>query len=112
MNLLPLFYMIAGWQSGATDSLAMLASARRARDSFEATRRTNLPERPSGSNGGRYEVIGRIRYWYDGGDDQDSAPPEPPRIRQARARLLATLDEARRGRSSAPRDAANRSRAG
>ncbi|PYP02762.1 MAG: hypothetical protein DMD57_10165 [Gemmatimonadetes bacterium] len=94
MNLLPLFYMIAGWQSGATDSLAMLASARRARDSFEATRRTNLPERPSGSNGGRYEVIGRIRYWYDGGDDQDSAPPEPPRIRQARARLLAALDEA------------------
>jgi hypothetical protein len=31
-------------------------------------------------------------YWYDGG--VDSAPEEPPRIRKARARLLAALDAA------------------
>jgi hypothetical protein len=31
-------------------------------------------------------------YWYEG--RVDSAPPEPPRIRQARARLIAALDSA------------------
>jgi hypothetical protein len=88
-------YLIAGAsQSGGIDSLAVLRSARRARDAFESTRRANLPERPSGSNGGRYEIIGRIRYWYESGGDEDSAPAEPPRIRQARARLLAELDVA------------------
>jgi hypothetical protein len=97
VSLLPLFfpYLIAsGSQSGGIDSLAVLRSARRAQDTFEATRRTSLPERPSGSNGGRYEIIGRIRYWYESGGDEDSAPPEPPRIHQARARLLAALDVA------------------
>jgi hypothetical protein len=34
-------------------------------------------------------------YWYERGDDEeDKAPDEPPRIRQARARLLAALDRA------------------
>ena len=97
MSLLPLLfpYLIAGAsQSGGIDSLAVLRSARRAQDGFESTRRASLPERPSGLNGGRYEIIGRIRYWYESGGDEDSAPPEPPRIRQARARLLATLDVA------------------
>ena len=95
MTLLPFVCLIAGWcQTGPTDSLAVLKSARRARDAFEITRRARLPERPSGSNGGRYEIIGRIRYWSDGAADEDSAPPEPRSIRQARAKLLATLDEA------------------
>jgi len=91
--LLPFFpYLIAGAsQSGGIDSLAVLRSARRAQDEFEITRRANLPERPSASNGGRYEIIGRVRYWYEGGGDEDRAPAERPQIRQARARLLAAL---------------------
>lgn len=95
MNLLLLLSLVIGaWQSGRGDSLDVLKSARRARDAFEDTRRASLPERPSGSGAGRYEIIGRIRYWYEGGTDLDSAPPEPTRIRRARARLLGTLDEA------------------
>jgi len=95
VSLVPVLLLIANaWQSGATDSLGVLRSARRAQDAFEAARRASLPERPSGSNGGRYEIIGRIRYWYESGGDEDSAPPEPARIRQARARLLAALDAA------------------
>jgi hypothetical protein len=85
-------YLIAGAsQSGGIDSLAVLRSARRAQDEFEITRRASLPERPSGSNGGRYEMIGRLRYWYDSGSDEDRPLAEPPQIRQARARLLAAL---------------------
>src|SRR6266446_5071034 len=95
MNVFLFLWLSGGaWQSGATDSLAVLKSAQRARDGFEITRRANLPERPSGSSGGRYEIIGRLRYWYESGADEDSAPEEPPRIRRARARLLAALDQA------------------
>ena len=97
MSLIPLLFpslIAAASQSGGIDSLAVLRSARRAQDGFEITRRANLPLRPSGSNDGRYEVIGRIRYWYERGADDDSAPPEPAQIRQARTRLLAALDVA------------------
>ncbi len=94
MSLVPgLFLLIAGgWQSGATDSLGVLRSARRAQETFEATRRASLPERPGGWSGVCGQRIGRMCYWYDGG--VDTAPEEPPRIRQARARLLAALDGA------------------
>jgi hypothetical protein len=81
-----------GCQTGPTDSLAVLKSARRAREAFEATRRASLPERPGGWSGVCGARIGRMCYWYEGG--VDSAPPEPQRIRRARARLLAALDEA------------------
>ncbi len=97
MSLVPLLFpslIAAASQSGGIDSLAVLRSARRAQDGFEITRRASLPLRPSGSNDGRYEVIGRIRYWYERGADDDSAPPEPAQIRQARTRLLAALDVA------------------
>jgi hypothetical protein len=94
VSLVPgLFLLIAGgWQSGATDSLGVLRSARRAQETFEATRRASLPERPGGWSGVCGQRIGRMCYWYDGG--VDTAPEEPPRIRQARARLLAALDGA------------------
>jgi hypothetical protein len=93
VSLLPLVCLIAGGcQTSPSDSLAVLKSARRARDAFEATRRASLPERPGGGSETCGERIGRMCYWYDGG--VDSAPEEPPRIRQARARLLATLDNA------------------
>ena len=95
MSVVALLLLIAGrWQSGATDSLSVLKSARRAQETFEFTRRAHLPERPSGSNGALYQIIGRIRYWYEGGDEEDSAPPEPRPIREARARLLAALGDA------------------
>lgn len=97
MSLIPLLFpslIAAASQSGGIDSLSVLKSARRAQEAFEITRRANLPLRPSGSIDGRYEVIGRIRYWYEHGGDEDSAPPEPPQIRQARTRLLAALDVA------------------
>ena len=97
MSLIPLLFpslIAAASQSGGIDSLAVLRSARRAQDGFEITRRANLPLRPSGSNGARYQIIGRIRYLYERGADDDSAPPEPAQIRQARTRLLAALDVA------------------
>jgi len=95
VSVLPLLLLIATeWQVGPTDSLGVLRQARRAQETFEARRRSNLPERPGGWNGGHSEIIGRIRYWYDGSEDEDAAPAEPPPIRQARAELLATLDGA------------------
>ena len=94
MSLVPLLFPLiaGGWQSGATDSLGVLRSARRAQETFEATRRASLPERPGGWSGVCGQRIGRMCYWYDGG--VDTAPEEPPRTRQARARLLAALDGA------------------
>src|SRR5256884_7000851 len=108
---MPLLFptLIAGAsQSGGIDSLSVLRSARRAQDAFEITRRANLPLRPSGSNDGRYEVIGRIRYWYEHGGEDDNAPAEPPQTPQARTRRLAALRAAsgtpsrRRGIGRAP----------
>src|SRR5205823_14830328 len=90
--LLPLV-LAGGSQLAAPDSGAVLNSARRAQAAFESTRRGSLPERPGGWSGVCGQRIGRICYWYEG-DHNDTAPPEPARIREARARLLATLDEA------------------
>jgi len=90
--LLPLV-LAGGSQLAAPDSGAVLNSARRAQAAFESTRRGSLPERPGGWSGICGQRIGRICYWYEG-DDHDTAPPEPARIREARARLLAALDEA------------------
>jgi len=81
-----------GSPQAAPDSGAVLKSARRAQAAFESTRRLSLPERPGGWSGICGQRIGRICYWYEG-DDNDSAPPEPTRIREARARLLAALEE-------------------
>lgn len=90
--LLLLQLVATGGLSGATDSLAVLKSARRAQDAYEFTRRWSLPERRGGWSGPCLVPIGRMCYWYDG--RVDSAPPEPPRIRDARARLLVALDSA------------------
>src|SRR5256885_11716360 len=82
-----------GSPQAAPDSVGVLKSARRAQAAFESTRQLSLPERPGGWSGICGQRIGRICYWYEG-DDNDSAPPEPTRIREARARLLAALEEA------------------
>jgi hypothetical protein len=96
MSFLSLLLIITGgWPMRAVDSVAVLKSARRAQEAFETTRRRNLPEREGGWSGVCGERIGRMCYWYEGGEeDEDRAPEEPPRIRQARARLLAALDGA------------------
>jgi len=92
VSMVPVLLLIANaWQSGATDSLGVLRSARRAQATFEATRRANLPERPGGWSGGSSRIIGRIRIWYESGVDDETPPAEPSRIRQARARLLMAL---------------------
>src|SRR2546421_5452069 len=95
MGFLLLFPLVlaGGSQLAAPDSGAVLNSARRAQAAFESTRRGSLPERPGGWSGICGQRIGRICYWYEG-DDNDTAPPEPARIREARARLLAALEEA------------------
>jgi len=95
MGFLPLLALglAGGSQLAAPDSVAVLKAARGAQAAFESTRRLSLPERPGGWSGICGQRIGRICYWYEG-DDNDSAPPEPARIREARARLLATLEEA------------------
>ena len=90
-----LLQMLAGGSpQAAPDSVAVLRSARRAQAAFEATRRFSLPELPSGSTGGRSEIIGRIRLWFESDGDEERVLPEPPRIRSARARLLTTLQQA------------------
>jgi hypothetical protein len=98
MSFLSLLLAIAGaWPTRAPDSVTVLKSARRAQEEFEYTRRHNLPERAGGWSGVCGERIGRVCYWYEGGDDEDQAPEEPARIRQARARLLDALDRAAAG---------------
>jgi hypothetical protein len=95
MGFFALFQMLAGGPAQATpDSVAVLKAARRAQATFQATWSRNLPERPGGRGDICGQRIGRICYWYEGDDDKDSAPPEPARIRAARGRLLAALDDA------------------
>jgi hypothetical protein len=96
VSVFPLVVWLAtgAWRIDGGDSLGVLRSARRAQEAFEATRRYNLPERYGGWSGVCGERIGRICYWYEGGDDEETPPEEPVRIRQARAKLLAALDEA------------------
>ena len=95
MGFLALLQMLAAGHSQATpDSGAVLKSARRAQATFEATRRASLPESPGGWRDFCGQRIGRICYWYEDGGDNDSAPPEPKRIREARARLLTVLEDA------------------
>ena len=98
MGFLALLQMLAAGHPQATpDSGAVLKSARRAQATFEAARRASLPELSSGTPGGRSEFIGRLRIWFesDAADEsEEHVLPEPPRIRQARARLLSTLQDA------------------
>ncbi|HET7295672.1 MAG TPA: hypothetical protein VFI66_00925 [Gemmatimonadales bacterium] len=89
-----LVLVTGGWQSGGADSVGVLRSARRAQERFETTRRANLPERDGGWSGGSSQIIGRMRIWYESDAEAETAPAEPPRIRQARAKLLAALDTA------------------
>src|SRR5439155_1702442 len=93
VGILPRFWLLGGpWRGHGTDCLALLKAARRAQQTFEATRRANLPVQPAFASDRCDERIGRMCYWYEGG--LDTAPEEPPRIREARVRLLATLADA------------------
>ncbi|MGH7567816.1 MAG: hypothetical protein ACREL9_02435 [Gemmatimonadales bacterium] len=72
----------------------MLRSARAAQAAFERARRANLPLSWGRSGGSARcdERIGRFCFWHDDGEATGDPPPEPPRIGQARARLIRTLD--------------------
>lgn len=73
------------------DSAKVARDARRAQESFERTRRANLPF--SHGSGGRCDVrIGRFCYWHD--DGASSGPEEPGKIATARDRLLDNLARA------------------
>jgi hypothetical protein len=89
--LVALFHL--AW-SQQPDSLATLRVARRAQAAFESIRRGQLPY-GYGHSGGPCDLrIGRFCYWYD--DERRERPaPEPLAIRDARATLLAALDDAR-----------------
>lgn len=77
--------------AGLPDSTAILAAARAAQAAFERLRLDYLPRSAGGSGGRCDEVVGRFCYWHDDDDDW-VPPPEHPRIRQARERLLDQLD--------------------
>lgn len=77
--------------SARVDSLRALRAARRAQESFETIRRQYLP-REYGIGSHHCDVrVGRWCVWNDETNDR-KAPPEAPRIIEARAQLLARLD--------------------
>src|SRR5436309_208219 len=75
------------------DSLTTLRAARRAQATFESIRREHLPYGSGHSSGSCDLRIGRFCYWYDD-DRREDLAPEPQPIRDARATLLAALDDA------------------
>lgn len=80
-------------QIGRLDSARALELARSAQESFERTRRHQLPREWSQS-GRCDERIGRFCYWYDDGDT--TLPDEPAAVKRARARLLEHLTRLQR----------------
>ena len=81
-------------QSSRADSLRALRAAHRAQESFESIRRNYLPhEYGLGSHHCDVQV-GRWCVWNDESNDRQ-APPEAPRVVEARGKLLALLDTVR-----------------
>jgi hypothetical protein len=75
----------------APDSLRALRSARQAQETFEFVRKQYLPREPGVGSHHCDVRIGRWCIWNDESNDR-VPPPESPRIKQARDKLLATLD--------------------
>lgn len=78
-------------QQLAPDSLRALRTARRAQDNFEFIRRQYLPHEYGIGSHACDVRIGRWCIWNEGSGAR-KAPPEAPRIIEARARLLVLLD--------------------
>lgn len=78
------------------DAARVLRAARAAQAEFETGRRNNVPVAYSAPAQRCDHIIGRFCYWDDGQPSprKPPAPPEPDRIRRARARLVTTLDSA------------------
>jgi len=74
------------------DSQRVLRGARSAQAAFENTRRSHLPLNTSGTSGRCDVRVGRLCYWWDEGEW--SGPPEPAKIKAARAALLERLASA------------------
>src|ERR1700752_3225683 len=76
------------------DAARVLKAARAAQAEFEFVRRNSLPVAYSAPAQRCDFIIGRFCYWDDGRPSprKPPTPPEPDRIRRARARLVTTLD--------------------
>src|SRR4051794_38342707 len=85
---------------GRSDSVDLLANARRAQRDFERTRRADLPAEPGAGSHGCDERIGRVCYWYE--PFADPSLLEPEIVRRARGELLDSLVAAHQ---QLPRDA-------
>lgn len=71
----------------------LVRDARAAQSRFEGIRRMHMPRDRTGGSGGRCDArIGRYCYWYD--STETKPVPEPKRITEARAALIASLDTA------------------
>jgi hypothetical protein len=75
----------------APDSARALRMARRAQDTFELVRRNNMPHEYGVGSHPCDVRVGRWCVWNDETNDR-KPPPESPRTREARDRLLAVLD--------------------
>ena len=97
---------LAGRQLHAdADSVRVARAARKAQEAFESVRRRNLP-REFGLAGHPCDVVIRGRWCVWSGDDHREPPPESPRIRDAREKLLRVLDSLGGLRPTDPRIAA------
>ena len=77
--------------SASPQDARLLRDARTAQVRFESVRRMHLPRDWHGGSGGACDArIGRYCYWYD--STETPPVPEPPRITEARDRLLSILD--------------------
>ena len=81
-------------QQPPSEALRVLRAARAAQAEFENVRRNHLPVAYSAPAQRCDYIIGRFCYWDDGqaSPRKPPTPPEPDRIRRARARLVTTLD--------------------
>ena len=78
-------------QRSAPDSLRALRTAKRAQDGFEFIRRQYLPHEYGVGSHHCDVQVGRWCIWNDESNDR-KAPPEAPRVIEARTKLLALLD--------------------
>jgi len=90
-SLLVLLVTQAGSAPGPADSAAVLDAARAAQAAFERLRIDHLPAAMGSSGAECDEIVGRFCFWH-GDDDDWVPPPEHPRVRAARDRLIAQLD--------------------
>lgn len=85
-----------------TSTGPLLSSLKHQQKEFEGFRRQRIPSLSlgRGGSGNCDEQVGRFCYWYD--EREPPAPPEGDEIKQARLRLIASLDSSFRAVPSEP----------